>query len=254
MSTGPSLTARAAALVAALVVGTVTVGVPLDRLALGQVTGTWASVADGPLSAVPFESLVSGLAGATVLVSGAWWGALLCLQVVAELVRAWAAGGSGRGSALGPALSRRLDRFADRLTPLVLRRVVTACLGVTVVAGGVAPATADVAGANPPGLGAEVLTGLSLPDRTTGTLDEPAPVNSPAGRPATTVVVRPGDSLWTIAASHLPGDASLAETVAAVDRLYVANRSVVGRDRDLVLPGTSLVLPHLHTTDRKDRP
>jgi LysM domain len=56
--------------------------------------------------------------------------------------------------------------------------------------------------------------------------------------------VRPGDTLWGIAAAHLP---PAARSPAAVDRswrrVYDANRAVVGPDPDLIHPGTRLLLP-----------
>ncbi|WP_286958478.1 LysM peptidoglycan-binding domain-containing protein [Arsenicicoccus sp. UBA7492] len=65
------------------------------------------------------------------------------------------------------------------------------------------------------------------------------------GRPApaaTHVVVR-GDTLWRIAARHLPPDAD-AETVArACAAWHDRNRDTIGPDRDLILPGQVLTAP-----------
>lgn len=62
--------------------------------------------------------------------------------------------------------------------------------------------------------------------------------------------VRPGDTLWGIAAAHLP---AASRSAAAVDRywrrVYRANRATVGRDPDLIHPGTRLVVP----PERPDR-
>ena len=57
--------------------------------------------------------------------------------------------------------------------------------------------------------------------------------------------MRPGECLWTIARSHLPGaqrsdDAAVADAVAAWHRV---NREVVGADPDLIRPGQRLVPP-----------
>jgi Tfp pilus assembly protein FimV len=63
---------------------------------------------------------------------------------------------------------------------------------------------------------------------------------------AHTYRVRPGDSLWAIAcralrqASHSPADAEVDRYWRAI---YAANRSVVGEDPDLILPGQVLELP-----------
>ncbi|MFD5334307.1 LysM peptidoglycan-binding domain-containing protein [Cellulosimicrobium cellulans] len=63
-----------------------------------------------------------------------------------------------------------------------------------------------------------------------------------ADEPREVVVVR-GDSLWSIAARHLPDGASDAQVADAVQRWYAANVGVVGDDPDLVRPGQVLVAP-----------
>ncbi|MBM7820808.1 nucleoid-associated protein YgaU [Cellulosimicrobium cellulans] len=63
-----------------------------------------------------------------------------------------------------------------------------------------------------------------------------------ADGPREVVVVR-GDSLWSIAARHLPDGASDAQVADAVQRWYAANAEVVGDDPDLVRPGQVLVAP-----------
>lgn len=67
------------------------------------------------------------------------------------------------------------------------------------------------------------------------------------GVPATTVVVQPGDSLWSLAEDALhdaagrePSDRQVA---LAWPRWWAANRDVVGDDPDLLLPGTVLRAP-----------
>ena len=81
------------------------------------------------------------------------------------------------------------------------------------------------------------LAGLAVPDRVSGP-ERPRPAAGPH-----TVVVRPGDTLWAIAARRLPPGA----TPAAIDRgwrsLYAANRAVIGPDPDLIRAGTGLRLP-----------
>ncbi|SDO27027.1 LysM domain-containing protein [Nakamurella panacisegetis] len=57
------------------------------------------------------------------------------------------------------------------------------------------------------------------------------------------VVVRRGDSLWSIAAAHLPAGASPAEITQAWHRWYAANKSVIGADPDRILPGQILLPP-----------
>ncbi|MCV2394137.1 LysM peptidoglycan-binding domain-containing protein [Actinotalea sp. M2MS4P-6] len=60
---------------------------------------------------------------------------------------------------------------------------------------------------------------------------------------ADTVVVRHGDSLWALAAAHLPGAPTDAEVARAWPAWYAANREVIGSDPDLLLPGQVLVVP-----------
>jgi len=55
--------------------------------------------------------------------------------------------------------------------------------------------------------------------------------------------VRPGDSLWSIAASHIGPGATDAQIAAAWPRFYAANRAVVGPDPNLIYPGQRLTLP-----------
>jgi resuscitation-promoting factor RpfA len=52
-----------------------------------------------------------------------------------------------------------------------------------------------------------------------------------------------GESLWTIAAEHLPPGAPSARVDRAWRALYDANRPRLGDDPDLIRPGTVLRLP-----------
>lgn len=57
------------------------------------------------------------------------------------------------------------------------------------------------------------------------------------------VVVRTGDSLWSIAAAHLASGATDAEIAASWPRWYRANADVIGPDPDRVYPGQVLRTP-----------
>lgn len=64
-------------------------------------------------------------------------------------------------------------------------------------------------------------------------------------RPSSTreVVVRRGETLWSIAATHLGPGATDAEVAAAWPRWHAANSAVIGRDPHHLLPGTRLTPP-----------
>ncbi|MBC7630620.1 hypothetical protein [Aeromicrobium sp.] len=119
------------------------------------------------------------------------------------------------------------------LTPQLLRR---AMFAGTVGALALVPAHADQA--SPP-LGQtswHSLTGLRLPDR-------PSTVALVTTDPGPSVVARPGDSLWAIAARSLPTAASDIEIARECRRWWTANRDVIGDNPHLIFPAQRLVPP-----------
>ena len=111
------------------------------------------------------------------------------------------------------------------------RRLVLLACGAAVAVGTTVPAQA--AG----GDGAELLAGLSLPERAVAR----APAATQAASRATdTYVVRAGDSLWSIAREHPGSDGDVDARWRAI---WAANRAVVGDDPDLIHPGQALRLP-----------
>lgn len=66
---------------------------------------------------------------------------------------------------------------------------------------------------------------------------------APGPQAAPEVVVVRGDSLWSIAARHLPAGSTDRQVAEAVERWYATNARVVGADPDLVRPGQVLVAP-----------
>ncbi|HEX6678585.1 MAG TPA: LysM domain-containing protein [Actinomycetes bacterium] len=67
-------------------------------------------------------------------------------------------------------------------------------------------------------------------------------------------VVRPGDTLWDIAAAHLPrGRRSPGRIDRYWRRVYAANRGVLGDDPGLIHPGARLVLPPVDAAARGHR-
>jgi len=180
------------------------------------------------LLAVPSLAPVHTFAGALVAVAvvtlAAGWGWLVVTTTAYAVSRL-----------------RSFERQAPRGCPWLARAVVAALLGV----GGTAlPAHADPGGATMPGAG---VAGLRLPDRVVGI----GQVRHEATAGGRVVEVRPGESLWSIARAALPPDATAATITRAWHRIYAANQARIGADPDLILPGTSLRLPHLGS-ERKD--
>ena len=198
------------------------------RLARAPLTDLADPVRDagpGAVAGLPLDVVVAGLCAAALLGCALWLLATTTLLLAAYGARLAAPGRPGAAA---------VARASDRACPRLLHRAVATCLGVAVATGVAWPALAD------PARSPDV-TGLALPDRTTGAA---YPV-------ASTVVVRPGDSLWSIAAGLLPagprrrGDRGLAPAAPHQPR----------PDRcrpDLILPGTRLVVPAPDASHRKD--
>jgi len=223
--------------------------------AIGAVAGLgWGSA--GALAAVrapgpaTFDELLALAAAGTACCVFGWLCCGLVLTVAAE----------GLGSAA------RLDRVARATAPHAVRRLAALLLGVGLVSAPVAlalPAQAApvaLAATHQPGPTSPAPGGLDgwSPDR-------PAPLPTPArpaaSRPATEpsallvarphrqravtehVVVRRGDTLWDIAARALGPNASAAHIAASWPRWHAANRSTIGPDPDLILPGQLLRPP-----------
>ena len=121
------------------------------------------------------------------------------------------------------------------------RRLVLLACGVAVVAGTVTVTPALAAG----GDGRELLAGLTLPERAVAPPPPPARQTrqTPQARHRPTYVVRPGDSLWSIAHDHPDPDYDAASVDQRWRAIWLANREVVGDDPDLIIPGQALRLP-----------
>lgn len=118
-------------------------------------------------------------------------------------------------------------------SPRWMRRLALVLCGLTVLT---APATAHgvpVAGEPPGTPDSPSLEGLALPEL-------PATL-SPTVAPGATVVVTAGDTLWSIAAKHLPPDSAPHTIERRWRRIWRDNRSVIGDNPDLIHPGQRLV-------------
>ena len=129
----------------------------------------------------------------------------------------------------------RMARSASRaMLPAALYRLVAAAAGLGIL---VAPVVAAARAASAPAIPAP--TWPTTTPRPTVRPPQPArPTRgSSQGRG---VVVRPGDSLWAIAATRLGPQATPALVAATWPRWYAANRAVIGADPDLIRPGQLL--------------
>jgi nucleoid-associated protein YgaU len=57
------------------------------------------------------------------------------------------------------------------------------------------------------------------------------------------VLVRPGDSLWSLATRDLPAGSPAPLVAERWHAIYAANRSLIGPDPDVLVPGQRLRLP-----------
>lgn len=200
--------------------------------------------------------LVLGLAAAAL--------ALLCGWLLLSLLLTAAAGLPG-------ALGRAAGRSRDALTPLVVRRWAALAVGLAAPVGVAVPAAATVATATESGEGTKGAAAPTLDrpgfvvtderdesvqetraDRPGWTPQQPttrsrAQADLVSGRapdePSGEVVVRRGDSLWSVTARALGPGATDLDIAAAWPLWYDANRDVIGDDPDLIHPGTRLRAP-----------
>lgn len=131
---------------------------------------------------------------------------------------------------------------ARRIAPAAIRRAVEVTLGLTVAVGvlGAAPASA----ASSPAAATTNVAGASATEPSAARPDLDWPRGAP---PAEPVLVRPGDSLWRLAAQQLQAAGtptpSQAQVAQAWPSWWSANRSLVGDDPDLIQPGMRLSPP-----------
>lgn len=209
-------------------------------------------------------SAPSTVADALVAVCGwALLGCVLWAWLVTSAVVLEALLGLVRGQAIGPPAGRSLPSCVGGLpgAPARWRRLMLLACGVALSAGAMAPAQAlpgpaASSAAAPAEAGgvtgsAVALRGLPLPDRPTDHRGAGASsaATTAATRAVRRVVVRPGDTLWSLARDDLPpadrtSDAAIGVHWRALHRL---NLGVLGPDPDLIVPGQRLTLPSAPT-------
>ncbi|UFN44103.1 LysM peptidoglycan-binding domain-containing protein [Nocardioides okcheonensis] len=199
-------------------------------LAVSAGTAGTAQVAHGLVR----EALTAGSAGPSGVTSTLVAGCAVVLALA--LLRTWlvttvTVAGVVTGSTGG------VERHAGPT-----RRLVLLACGVAVAAGAAAPAAAPAGRRGRRGDGRHVVAGLALPERAVATTTGPtsAPTSAEGTAPAGDYVVRPGDSLWSIAVAHPAGDGT--GTDERWRAIWRANRAVVGDDPDLIHPGQALRL------------
>ena len=119
--------------------------------------------------------------------------------------------------------------------PSIVRRLVLAACGVVVAGALSQPASAAGDDAR-----RDSLAGLPMPERALGAAITAAHHPAAAAR---SLVVRPGDSLWSLAAEELGRHASTSAVEARWRSIYRLNRALIGPDPDLIRPGQLLELP-----------
>lgn len=151
------------------------------------------------------------------------------------------------GASLGRRV-HRVERFIARRGPAVLRRLIVVSIGAGMSLTA-APAIAADDGVDAK-LGA--VSAFAWPNSQaqpdTSQPHEPrsahADVNlTPASKTQEAVTVQPGDTLWAIAAAHLPPGASGAEIAAAWPAWFDLNQDQIGSDPNLIHPGQQLLMP-----------
>ncbi len=214
------------------------------------------------LTALPFQDALLGLCAVVLVGSVGWLLVTGTVAVAAHLAERHAPHSRP---------VRTLCRVNERTCPGWVRRFVTAALGAALSTGlASVPAHAEpppgpdhggdgVTGRAAPVLAAARLVGLAVPDRPTGggparpraaRADQAALANGAAQphrgpAPGASVLVGPGESLWSISEDLLTETATDQEVTAAWHRLHHANARRIGPDPDLIHPGTRLVVPDL---------
>ncbi|MFF2842305.1 LysM peptidoglycan-binding domain-containing protein [Paenarthrobacter sp. NPDC057981] len=208
-----------------------------------------------------FDVLAGFTASATGTAIVAWWALSLVVAFLAALLHK---SGAGKGAA---ALSK--------YSPAFMVRLAVAVLGINLLGGGLAHADAapnpewfptsthssTLSGAITPASGNGAGSPLAIVDGGNSTENAPDPswrpnpplvvpglLSRPGSREAptaseTSVEVKAGDTLWSIAAARLAPFSTDVDVAVAWPKWYAANRSIIGADPSVLVPGQILQPP-----------
>lgn len=182
------------------------------------------------------NAAVASLAGALLWLCALW--------VVVGLAAVWI----GQLPGLAGQLGRTVTRCA---VPVAIQRLVAASAGFSLLLGGASAGAVGQPAATPgnPGVPASTLSAPGWPLDQPGRSAPSRPVVATSAGPThasdspPTVTVQPGDSLWTIAGAELGPAATDQQIAIAWPYWYRANRPLIGRDPNLLRPGSELSRP-----------
>lgn len=196
------------------------------------------------VSVVGSDRAAATLAGLALWAVAAWVGLGLVIALLAA-----APGGMGRAA----------SGLARRTLPRALHQALAGGLGLSVlltpIAAGAAPTrlALPVAATDAPTPAPNWPAAASIPTPVWPAQAEAARAGHSEHHPRRVhqrrrerapVTVGPGESLWSIAAEHLPTAQRRPGRIAAMwPRWYAANRAVIGADPDLIRPGLLLRAP-----------
>jgi nucleoid-associated protein YgaU len=197
------------------------------------------------------------------LLAGAWLAVLQATRPAVdgtgpdqrrELLLRVVPGAQGPATQLVPGTSTPADgRGVRRAVALALLAALPVLLVLVLAAppepAGAAGAVHPTAGATPSAIATSVPTpSATSPGPSAGT--DPSSSTPPTSQPPATpqpatceVSVRPGDTLWDLAAERLGPQASAADVARTWQEDYARNRTVIGPDPDLIRPGQVLTVP-----------
>jgi LysM repeat protein len=87
-----------------------------------------------------------------------------------------------------------------------------------------------------------VVPGVAEAQDVASTKDKPSTLST-APKPTTRIVVRPGDSLWSISRQWLGTNASPRRITEGVEQIYALNQNRIGADPNRIFAGQKLVVP-----------